>query len=531
MIAVASSGRRFAKLARYLARGRDDNNPDRVAWVSGRNLVVDRPDAVARIMQATAAANPRATHPVYHVAVAFHPDDVVSREAMERVANRLLRELGLGEHQALIVAHNDTPHAHMHIMVNRIDPETGKAWDRWQDRVTTQRVLREEERALGLREVRGRLHQLSDQAAAERTTAKPGEHQIAERTGEAPLVERLRERLTQYRVASTWDELERRLAIDGVRLERKGQGLVITDGEREVKASRLARDFSLGQLEQRLGIYQRAAPEPGRGRPSESGPPVGIQRVSAKGASRPIDDAQVAKAVRQAQATERAAELDRAIFRATQDAEAAGKYVAGVEWAAARARATGREFDRALAGLYHRPDDARALFDSVVASHGLDSAALHLAENPRAYGELRRHERRALGVFVVPDDRKRQARVHTAVVAGRDAATASDNLCKRIQNAPPKLSRPDPGRTDAYIQAVTSGTQRASQAASRADALRAQRARFPTRVALSLELTNVARSLLPAQARRALLWLTAPQAALVQEAQNLARAVGRELTR
>jgi hypothetical protein len=46
-----------------------------------------------------------------------------------------------------------------------------------------------------------------------------------------------------------------------------------------------------------------------------------------------------------------------------------------------------------------------------------------------------------------------------------------------------------------------------------------------------LELTNLARSLLPAQARRALLWLTALQAALFQEAQNLTRAVGRELTR
>jgi hypothetical protein len=144
---------------------------------------------------------------------------------------------------------------------------------------------------------------------------------------------------------------------------------------------------------------------------------------------------------------------------------------------------------------------------------------------------LRRHERRVLGVFVVPDDRERQARVGAAVAAGRDASDAGESLRKRIQNAPPRLAKPDAARADAYVRAVTHGRDRARHAGNRADGLRGQRDRFAARPALSLELTNVARSLLPAQAQRALLWLTAPQAALLQEAQNLARAVGRELTR
>lgn len=155
MIAVASSGKRFGALAAYLVRNR--KGVERVAWVATRNLPTIAPKLAARFMQATAAANPRVETPVYHVAIAFYPDDVVTRDVMRRVADRLLAELGLTEHQVVIVAHKDRAHPHMHLMVNRIHPDTGRAWDRWQDRVVTQRVLREEERALGLREVRGRV--------------------------------------------------------------------------------------------------------------------------------------------------------------------------------------------------------------------------------------------------------------------------------------------------------------------------------------------------------------------------------------
>ena len=35
--------------------------------------------------------------------------------------------LGLSGHQAVIVAHNDEPHAHVHCIVNRVDPATGRA--------------------------------------------------------------------------------------------------------------------------------------------------------------------------------------------------------------------------------------------------------------------------------------------------------------------------------------------------------------------------------------------------------------------
>jgi hypothetical protein len=505
VIAIASSGRRFAKLARYLEYGADGKSYGRIEWTAARNLIVDDPAMAARVMQTTAAVNHRVTHPVYHVAVAFHPDDVVTRETMERVADRLLHELGLAEHQVLIVAHNDRPHAHMHLMINRIHPETGKAWDRWQDRVTTQRVLREEERALGLREVRGTLHQLSGQDVPERTAATRGEHRTRERTGEAPLLEQLRPRLPHYRAATTWAELETRLAADGFRLERKGQGLVITDGEREVKASRVARDFSFARLQERLGSYER--------RPL---PPASVPDAAVHAAA-------------QAKATERAAELDRAVARATHDASAAEKYLNEITWAKNRATAAGAEFDRMLARLYVRPDDARALFDGAVKAVGREAAVRDLRERPRAYGPLRHQVRTVLGIVRVPNDQRGEARAVQTASAGRDAVKAAEQLRARIMRMPPGMPQPHEGRTDAFVHAVSHARTRLRYARQRVTNLQRDRRTYPGGPILARELEAATRGLLPSDLRRALLWLTAPQAALLRTAREALRhiALGR----
>ncbi|MGH7513405.1 MAG: relaxase/mobilization nuclease domain-containing protein [Gemmatimonadales bacterium] len=153
MIAISSSGKSFRALATYLANGRTGKEQDRVAWSVSRNLPTNDPELAATFMRATAGQSDRVEKPVYHVALSFDPGDAVDRETMERVAGRMLDRLGLGEHQAVIVAHRDRRHAHVHILVNRVHPETGKAWERWKDQPVIQQVLRDEERALGLREV------------------------------------------------------------------------------------------------------------------------------------------------------------------------------------------------------------------------------------------------------------------------------------------------------------------------------------------------------------------------------------------
>lgn len=229
MIAVSSKGKSFRALAVYLATGRSGQEHDRVAWSTGWNLPTDNPELAARIMRATAEQSQRVQKPVYHLAISFDPTDQVDCAIMERIADRVMTRLGLQDHQAVIVAHQDRDHPHLHLLVNRVHPTTGTAWDLSHDFRRIQEVLRETEREFGLREVPGRLVPVPDRVIPNRAELTQGEFRQQQR-GEALFLDRVRTHVQDFREATSWDGLDLRLARHGLRIERKGQGLVVTDG-------------------------------------------------------------------------------------------------------------------------------------------------------------------------------------------------------------------------------------------------------------------------------------------------------------
>jgi hypothetical protein len=113
---------------------------DRVAWVETANLPTGDPERAWRIMAHTAlaqaelksAAGTKATgrklkHPVFAYSLAWHPGEKPAKAEMMEAARSSLEEQGLEEHQAIILCHDDEPQAHVHIIVNRVHPATGKA--------------------------------------------------------------------------------------------------------------------------------------------------------------------------------------------------------------------------------------------------------------------------------------------------------------------------------------------------------------------------------------------------------------------
>lgn len=63
--------------------------------------------------------------PVLHYTLSWEPSDNPSRETMEAAALSSLKVIGLSEHEALIVAHHDKDHLHVHIVANTVHPQTG----------------------------------------------------------------------------------------------------------------------------------------------------------------------------------------------------------------------------------------------------------------------------------------------------------------------------------------------------------------------------------------------------------------------
>lgn len=239
MIAVSTHGRQFGGLVQYLLHGRSGEEHDRVAWVTAFNLPIDDPTLAAPAMQATAAQNYRVDQPVYHLVLSFDPGDQPTEATMREVASRLLRDLQLAEYQTLIVAHRDRWHSHMHLVINRVHPETGRAWNRWQDYAVIQRSLREQERALNLREVEGRLHQLPGQEPPTRRQTDPRRH---ERTvpGE-PLAPGRRATIAETVAAVRELAIAHHIRDRGSRAEQ----FAIVDGARLAQLARLQRDAVL----------------------------------------------------------------------------------------------------------------------------------------------------------------------------------------------------------------------------------------------------------------------------------------------
>ena len=121
---------------------------DRVAWAEYRNLATDDPHLASSIMAATAANQSElkkaagvplpkkgeSDQVVYHYSLGWHPDEAkgLTKPEMLRAANESIRALSAEHCQAAIIAHNDTAHPHVHVILNRVNPETGEMLNLWQ---------------------------------------------------------------------------------------------------------------------------------------------------------------------------------------------------------------------------------------------------------------------------------------------------------------------------------------------------------------------------------------------------------------
>jgi hypothetical protein len=266
-------------VAAYLQAGaRTAPDPGRVAWADYRNLNgVQTPRDAALVVRAHAEElGTRVQKPVYHFGLSLAQGEHLSRDQWRQVVDRVLARMGLADHQAVVLAHRDTPHEHVHVMVNRVC-EGRSAWQPFRDMVNARAAVRDVERDYGLRRTGPR----SARRDLDPPALSRGAHAEALRTGRQPLAERVRDVAgAAFAQATDWRELEERLADRGLRLERaaRGAGLLVTDGRRRASLSHIDRNLSGPRLARRFGetfqAHRLDHPEPPRvappsGRPAE----------------------------------------------------------------------------------------------------------------------------------------------------------------------------------------------------------------------------------------------------------------------
>ena len=146
VVKMSSPGRSFGGVADYClhdprmpGEAHHPESAERVEWTETRNLATSEGERAARIMAATAEASPdlkylaggaatgrKLEKPVCHYSLSWAKDERPDRQEMKRAAAESLKALGLEKHQALVVSHRDGQ-PHVHVIANRVDPESGKA--------------------------------------------------------------------------------------------------------------------------------------------------------------------------------------------------------------------------------------------------------------------------------------------------------------------------------------------------------------------------------------------------------------------
>jgi relaxase-like protein len=135
-------GASFKGAAAYLLHDKGRvRTAKRIEWTQARNIAVNDTDMAWRIMAATAMDQDRLKYgagikptgrksstPVLHLTLAWHPEekDILTQQQMKIAATEAINALGAQDHQALIIAHNDEDHPHIHILLNRVNPNDGR---------------------------------------------------------------------------------------------------------------------------------------------------------------------------------------------------------------------------------------------------------------------------------------------------------------------------------------------------------------------------------------------------------------------
>ncbi|MCP4282868.1 MAG: AAA family ATPase, partial [Gammaproteobacteria bacterium] len=139
MIPKGKSGRGFKGAANYLLHDKGGaTTSKRVEWTQVENMRSDQSKRAWQEMLWTSnhaeelkratgqkMTGRKAEKPVYHLSLSWAKDETPTQDEMIAAGKGALKSIGLEKHQALYVCHNDEPQPHIHILVNRVDHETG----------------------------------------------------------------------------------------------------------------------------------------------------------------------------------------------------------------------------------------------------------------------------------------------------------------------------------------------------------------------------------------------------------------------
>ncbi|WP_086381916.1 TraI/MobA(P) family conjugative relaxase [Caballeronia sordidicola] len=269
----ASKAMRVNGLAGYIASPEKSNADEKCVYQGSRGFITDGLEAQKAEMLALAQEAVRSRDPINHYVMSWKENEQPSPAQVEEAIGIFLKEMGLEDHQAIYGLHADTANLHLHVMVNRVHPDSLKVIkpNRGFDIEAAHRAIARIEHVQGWERERHGRYQMLDTGEVERgresvrlSVDRPRQPEQAKRDMEERTGEKSAERIAieeaapVLKEATNWAEVHRRLAEKGIRYEKVGSGAVVFVGDVGVKASRTDHAASLSKMEKRLGVFAPA---------------------------------------------------------------------------------------------------------------------------------------------------------------------------------------------------------------------------------------------------------------------------------
>ena len=230
-------------LTNYLEQSKQNENQTRVADRFFFNQTEEAFDlqTCATDMLQVMNKNERVKSAKYaHYVLSLEEGQTLSHDEWKEYLSKTLKSLGLEEHQAYAVMHCDTDNQHVHLVVNKINPNTLNVAQLAYEKLNLKKLRTDINEELDLRFNQSQSKELS------KTKSFNSNQSFTS------YVSQLKDQLFK---ANSWKEFNQILHDNGIVYKAHGNGYIFQslDEQFATKASNINRNFSIKKLEQKFG--------------------------------------------------------------------------------------------------------------------------------------------------------------------------------------------------------------------------------------------------------------------------------------
>jgi hypothetical protein len=218
-----------------------------------------RAEMVALAIEAT-----RSKDPVDHWLLSWKEGEQPTQVQCNEAVEILKWHLGMSnDHLAVFALHRNTENYHLHVVLNRVHPDTLRVEDKGWCIDKGHKAIAEIIRAQGWEAERNARYVADSSGQVTRASSvREPQPRSKARDHENATGEKSCERIAQEKAipillnAKSWAQVHEGLAQVNMRYERKGSGAMLWVGDQPLKASCIGREFSRSRMEDRLGEFQ-----------------------------------------------------------------------------------------------------------------------------------------------------------------------------------------------------------------------------------------------------------------------------------